>query len=336
MSMVECRWAGGDLEVVTCDLCGSAQTSEVFVRADGMHVVECERCGLCYLNPRPKAELLGGVYEGGYFSGRGVSPSVGYADYFACSNTATLGKIGACRLAVVRRHAGSLRGKRILEIGSATGEFCYQASRLGAVPAGYDVSAQAVAEARRRYPRLDFTVGGVESLPEGEQFSAAMAFEVVEHVASPMHFIMSIRKHLEPGGWLFLSTPNRTCAKLLGAHAWAGFAHSFEHLYFFTPETLRKYGDRLNMESTEWYGAQPVVGVGVVRPRPTGLRSILRPALASLGLLGTARRARELILGSRWRYEPRQTRHNLLVAMRACALRSPDAGPNEGPNDLFT
>lgn len=51
-------WQAAELESVPCDLCGATQAPRVYLRPDGLQVVLCAECGLCYLNPRPSPELV--------------------------------------------------------------------------------------------------------------------------------------------------------------------------------------------------------------------------------------------------------------------------------------
>src|SRR5437879_1198116 len=61
--------------------------------------------------------------------------------------------------------AGVGKGTRVLDVASGPGYVAAAAAELGASPVGVDFSAEMVALALRRYPRLEFREGDAEALP---------------------------------------------------------------------------------------------------------------------------------------------------------------------------
>ena len=55
-------WSEADLETVPCEGCGRSAPVRTMARGDGLSVAVC-RCGLGYLNPRPKAHAISRIYE---------------------------------------------------------------------------------------------------------------------------------------------------------------------------------------------------------------------------------------------------------------------------------
>jgi SAM-dependent methyltransferase len=242
------RWRVEDLEEGCCDLCGSRSHHVVFTRPDGLNAVECNECGLCFLCPRPRAALIGTFYDRSYFTEAGPSNGYGYVDYGTPGGRFEMLRNAKQRLALLERYVNP-KGKRCLEVGCGTGEFCYVLSHAGASPCGVDLSEYAIRKARGRYQSLDFRVASLTSVPTEEQFDAVVAFELIEHVISPKLLFESVRGRLRRGGVLLLTTPNYECAKRVGADNWCGFSLSFEHLYFFTLATLSRYGEAAGMRA---------------------------------------------------------------------------------------
>ena len=63
---------------------------------------------------------------------------------------------------------------------------------------------------RKKYLR-EFKVGDInlEILPwRNDFFDAVSAWQVIEHLENPHHFIREVNRVLKPGGIFFLSTPN--------------------------------------------------------------------------------------------------------------------------------
>jgi len=306
-------WAKDELEAYPCDYCGNSETRLVFGRQDGLNAVECRSCGLCFINPRPRSELLRRLYDKDYFASKTRASSVGYQDYF--SDISRRDFLASCRirLDVLRKHTGPIRGMRMLEMGCATGEMCYRAHLEGCVSAGYDVNETAIEEAKRRYPSLDFRIGDANAIPGNETYDLILAFEVIEHVASPMRFLKVLRGHMADGGYLALSTPNYNCARALGPSAWDGFSHSFEHLYFLTPETLALYAGKVGLALSGWYGGGGTGKTALARPQWAGAA---RRAAADLGLLRFAKKMRGVLAHARPHYKLRDNQHNLLAVLK--------------------
>ena len=65
------------MEKIKCDLCGSAKHDILFAQTDIFHnstkeefnMVECEDCGLNFLNPRPTQDEIGKYYSEQYGDG---------------------------------------------------------------------------------------------------------------------------------------------------------------------------------------------------------------------------------------------------------------------------
>lgn len=52
------RWGHDGLVAVACDLCGGREVMTYYVRPDGLEVVLCAVCGLAFVLPRPRDELV--------------------------------------------------------------------------------------------------------------------------------------------------------------------------------------------------------------------------------------------------------------------------------------
>lgn len=73
---------------------------------------------------------------------------------------------------------------------------------------GVDISPTAVKIARKNAPRCHFLVGDIEKLNLVKQFDLVMNFFVLEHLDHPEAFIQRALAHLNPGGFLLLTSPN--------------------------------------------------------------------------------------------------------------------------------
>lgn len=131
---------------------------------------------------------------------------------------------------------------RLLDVGCGIGHFLTVAESRGWQAVGLEVSASALQllthlKSERRWR---FQVHGEDLLradfPEGS-FRAVTLFEVLEHLIDPMANLRGIHTLLEPGGLLYLSTPNfDSLSRYALAGRWRVITE--EHLYLFNPGTL--------------------------------------------------------------------------------------------------
>src|SRR5947209_4736687 len=66
-----------DFEYVRCDYCSSDDFTKRYEKR-GFNIVQCNRCGLVYTNPRLKQEKIAALYDADYFQGHGFDKSIDY------------------------------------------------------------------------------------------------------------------------------------------------------------------------------------------------------------------------------------------------------------------
>jgi len=214
----------------TCHVCGGARFYYLFSAAD-YRVVQCDDCGLVFLNPQPSDAELARIYS---------------ADYFLGSNTATSSqavreiKQATARLYLseISRYCGSDSG-RVLEVGCGDGDFLVIAQAADWCVTGVEYSATACEKARQRLKNGEIFCGELQSARlEAEQFDLCVISDVIEHVRSPMDFLREIHRVLKPGGALFIATPSLgSWSARLMRQKWMEF--KAEHLTYFDPQTLQ-------------------------------------------------------------------------------------------------
>lgn len=248
------KWNENDLHQVICDCCNATAIKRTYTRTDGMKVMECSGCGLAYLNPRPVDHMIDRLYGKEYFNGKSADKGIGLK---LQSKEDRQGIFGRCQweeprqIALIENKIGHISGKKILEIGCATGELLLKIRDRGAAVAGLEISDYAAEIARGR--SLDVYTGKVEEFAEmlQDEFDMVIALEVIEHVLSPTNFLQCVNAVLKETGYLLLSTPNYGCARKYG-EGWLGFRTSFEHLWFFSVESLKKIAMKEGFLLTYW------------------------------------------------------------------------------------
>jgi 2-polyprenyl-3-methyl-5-hydroxy-6-metoxy-1,4-benzoquinol methylase len=151
---------------------------------------------------------------------------------------------GWLRGARIRAVVPHLRGS-VLDVGCGVGtlaEFVAPNAYRG-----FDVDVESVRDASARYPEHHFSV----DLPTGRRFTSIAALAVIEHVASPVLFLSSLRDLLEPGGSILLTTPHPNGEWIHRAGALMGlFSRSAaeEHHALLDPVALDRHARNANLE----------------------------------------------------------------------------------------
>ena len=246
------KWISADLEEIVCDFCGSRNIKQEYMRRDGLRVVECAHCGLAFLNPRPKPEFIPQFYNADYFTGASADRGDGGLR-LNVNNKSSEGITQPNPRAIpcIQEQCGTLVGKKVLEIGCATGDLLLKMQEHGANVKGLEISEFAASIAIKR--GLDVFQGTLDEFLKNnkETFDIIAAFEVIEHVLSPCMFVYQISSILNTNGYVILSTPNYSCTKIF-RKTWLGFNASYEHIYFFSKNVLEKISNKCHLKLCYW------------------------------------------------------------------------------------
>jgi SAM-dependent methyltransferase len=213
------------MESIVCNLCGSQEHSLIYEKPDSkffpqrfFKVVECNRCGLGFVNPRPTFQEIWEHY-----------PKTYYDDFGSKANLRRY----AIQASYLRAIEEALGHHRLLDVGCANGDFPrYMRSR------GWQVEGVEASPASLQIN--DFTVYRVPfpDMPVCEgRFDAVTAWAVLEHVHDPAAWFRKAGQVLRPGGlFVFLVTNFDSL----------GSRYLFQedvprHLYFFTEQTVKAY-----------------------------------------------------------------------------------------------
>ena len=108
---------------------------------------------------------------------------------------------------LVKRFMRSTPG-RFLEVGCGTG---FVLKALAQIPhlrlVGAEYHKEGLEFARKRVPNAEFVQVDLLESRYHEEFDAAGAFDVIEHIEADETALQSLNRALRPGGWLFLSVP---------------------------------------------------------------------------------------------------------------------------------
>jgi 2-polyprenyl-6-hydroxyphenyl methylase/3-demethylubiquinone-9 3-methyltransferase len=169
------------------------------------------------------------------------------------------------RLEYVER-AGSLKGRRILDVGCGGGLLAEAMARKGAQVTGIDL-----AEELLQVARLHALDAGVElnyRLEAADTHAAAHAgayeivtcMEMLEHVPDPAGVVAALGRLVQPGGHVFVSTLNRTpkayALAIVGAEYVLRLLPTGTHTYekFIKPSELKQWSQAAGLSLVDIAG----------------------------------------------------------------------------------
>lgn len=127
----------------------------------------------------------------------------------------TLHEINPLRLNFIEEKAGSLAGKKIVDIGCGGGILAEGLAKKGANVVGIDASPEVISiaqhHARQSNLPIHYETITAEDLAKTSsgQFEVVTCLELLEHVPDPKSIIQACATLINPGGDLFFSTINR-------------------------------------------------------------------------------------------------------------------------------
>jgi SAM-dependent methyltransferase len=216
------------LEYVKCGLCGADDTRLVTIE-DSFKIVECKRCGLVYLNPRPKEEDLSEFYDDFF-----LTDEVSVSQW-----TRLMSKVYEETKKNIERKYSS--GK-LLDMGCGLGLFLKLWDLKKWELYGIDISKKAVEYAKSK--GLDVKGGSLEKTNfSNGYFDVITMFYVLEHLPNPLKVLREARRILKEDGLLVIRVPQSISAerflRFFGVRR--NLFHPPMHLYDFSTKILKEF-----------------------------------------------------------------------------------------------
>lgn len=227
-----------------CNLCGGTATLPLR-EASLSHLVRCASCGLVRVREMPTPDTVQKIYDENYYRNAN-SHVMGYENYEA--DMPNILKTARRRLRLIERYRSA--PGRLLDVGCALGFFLEAARQKGWDVTGIDISACAVAAAKKRLGSNVFC-GQIQQMRFAEaSFDVVTMWDVIEHTANPLQQLLECHRVLQDDGLLVLCTPDigSRVAQVTGER-WMGFKLADEHLYYFSRDTAQRMLNQAGFET---------------------------------------------------------------------------------------
>jgi 2-polyprenyl-3-methyl-5-hydroxy-6-metoxy-1,4-benzoquinol methylase len=193
----------------------------------------CQNCGFRWLDPQPTDLELSEIYSDHYFLDEGDTKVMEIVKALKRA-TAILYLQQLAQGVSTFPHTQS----SLLEIGCGMGDFLLEAQSRGFIVSGLEVTDHLVEMANRRLGSSRVQKGYLESSGfEKASFDVVAFFDVLEHVRSPVDFMMHVSHLLRETGKVYIVTPSLDSwsAKFLGKN-W--MEYKVEHLSYFNKKAI--------------------------------------------------------------------------------------------------
>ncbi len=254
-------------EVIDCPGCGGKLSAVARQGRDWilnepitLTIVQCESCGLNYLNPRPRMDTIARYYTTAYppYLSRGEEAremrglkGLALREAFGAPDKRPTGKQQTLARAVLKIKRGESFGfgvpwhgqGRLLDFGCGGGKFIRRMHAVGWDVTGIDFSDTAVRAVRDAgLKALQGTLPHADLSPGS--FDVITMRHSLEHVPTPPAVLKAARDLLAPGGRLLIQVPN-FAGWDVDYFGDAAIALDLPiHLTHFTPGTLRAMLER--------------------------------------------------------------------------------------------
>ena len=276
-----------------CPVCSAREAASLF-SLGGPLVRRCASCGMQYLDPYPRDEVMAAFHQ---LHDRSALLNPMLARYHeAVAKDAPESRTTRTYARVIDALARHAAPGSMLDVGCGTGKFLALARDRGWRVLGVDSDADVVRAARTEHA-LSVHQGEFAEMEILESsLDAITMWDYLEHVLSPVPLIERTRTLLGPGGLLVVATPDID-GLLFGLTRWLHMAtfgrvrgpllkaYVPSHPLYFSKATLRRLLDRCGFHVLNTFADE------------TDLRRLVLPPAASVAVRGVFALAR--IVGRR-------------------------------------
>ena len=210
----------------------------------GFSLVRCTNCGMVYVNPRLKDEVIFEIYKKNYFIKKDYSFSdFGYGNYDLTANlrdkTFTRWYEEILLLLLTKK------GKA-LDIGCATGRFLNILKNNGWEANGIELDVDMYKDLLEKGFRIKNIP--LEECDSAEQYDLITLFDVIEHVTHLHTCFEKLGQLLSSKGAVVMVTPNiDSFQRKLFGNKWFQFK-PWEHISYFSPAIMHRLAEKFGFK----------------------------------------------------------------------------------------
>ena len=230
-----------------CVVC-SGENFKLWTQADIFDVMECQNCGLVFVNPCLNEEGLKIVYEDHH--------NKRVADAGECTKRERMYEIDRDFLLEV------IGEGKVLDVGCGGGFFLNKFDSKKWIKSGLEIDKDTIDYALEHFGINDVRIWDSKTIPyDNNTFDAILFRGSYEHMVNPHLVAQEVFRALKPNGYFYIcATPNvdSFCAKIY-REKWNQF-DAKEHIFMFSFHTLKRMMDKLGfvaVKSAAFYEETP-------------------------------------------------------------------------------
>jgi 2-polyprenyl-3-methyl-5-hydroxy-6-metoxy-1,4-benzoquinol methylase len=221
-----------------CPVCGKAdftdflKGTDFFLTKEKFVIVQCNNCGLKFVNPRPGEIEINKYYESPeYISHDTDKPGI-LTSIYSLARKYTINK----KFCLVDRNS---QGKNILDYGCGTGEFILYCKKKGWNVTGIEPNKKPREFAVERHGLKVINTSELKDLQD-TSFNVITLWHVLEHIHRLEEVFGTLSKLLAKNGTLIIAVPNSNSLDAMHyGEYWAAYDLP-RHLYHFSKSTMER------------------------------------------------------------------------------------------------
>jgi len=222
-----------------CPICGNKKIIKKYniqdftVSKEYYDLLECDSCNFIFTQDAPSAEYIGPYYKNeDYVSHSDTQKGLFFKIYHLVRDYMLEQK----RKSIIKYLDSD--GRKILDIGAATGHFLNHMKKNGFDTVGIEQDKEVREKASRIFNIPIYPTEKLYEFPE-QEFDVITLWHVLEHVHDLDAYLTTIKKILKPNGLLLIALPNRESydAKKYKEY-WAAWDIPI-HLWHFSPKNIK-------------------------------------------------------------------------------------------------